>query len=261
MYFITNPTTIMREKYYKEDKKHLLVPTKVPHLFKSYDQARNAIERTATFCRKLRKLNLYGGLDQHNNPTVCRLSHIRKFYKGEAKQKQLDRYRMHQTAKKGDFYGFSPKGLSIVRVALPKAAPTGRVIETEAEIIERGMRALKLSMLNSWVDNTLDREILTRFLRKRTFSAVDKTTIARLYAKYVQRGAGWRGEIDGMPFDLRSQSDASQDVPGADKAEEYSGTIVPDPVLQAAWAASEAKFRNRWRRAWRSAWESYKKLP
>lgn len=250
MYFITNPTTIMREKYYKEDKKHLLVPTKVPHLFKSYDQARNAIERTATFCRKLRKLNLYGGLDQHNNVAVQPLPYITKHYRGQFKRDAVYRYRMHQIALKGGFYGFSPKGLSIVRVVMPKIVPSGRVMETEVEAIARGEYALMLSMLNGWVDNDLDREVIRHFSKKRTLSAVDKTVIKRLYDKYTPFHHSVIGDFDlsGKNVVFTDDSDAFSSGPA-----NYTTPIVPDPIANERWY-------DRWAREWRAAWENYKRM-
>ena len=244
MYFITNPTTILYEKYYKEDKKHLLVPTKIPHLFESYDQARNAIERTTTFCRKLRKLNLYGGLDQNNNPAVEPLPYrsFAHIARGQYKRDQIYRYRMHQIAKKGGFYGFSPKSLSIVRVAMPKVArysSIGFTVETEAEAIERGMLDLKLSMLNSWVDNDLDRKLLTHFMNKLTPTAADKATLDRMYER-----------LQMAPFDLSGKNIVKTDnSDGFDNAKP-----TPDPYLQVSCKPKKVRWYNRFFKYMHERW-------
>jgi len=246
MYFIMHPSTVLPQKYYKEDKLGRLVPTKVPHLYETYDQARNAIERTVTFCKKLKKLNLYGGLSE---PEVKPLPYITKHYRGQFKRDAVYRYRMHQIALKGSFYGFSPTALSIVRVVAPKPVPTGRVMETEADAIERGSYALKLSELMHWTLDKGERVIITRFLNKSTLSAVDKTVINRLHTKYERRGAGWRGEVwpyagdfnlSGKNIVITDDSDAFSSGPA-----NYTTPVAPDPVLEAAWAAIENRWYNR----------------
>jgi hypothetical protein len=171
---------------------------------------------------------------------------------------------MHQIALKGGFYGFSPKGLSIVRVVMPKIVPSGRVMETEVEAIARGEYALMLSMLNGWVDNDLDREVIRHFSKKRTLSAVDKTVIKRLYDKYtpfhysatLYPGTDAREALDKVhEFNLSAKNivktDDSDDFSSGPA--NYTTPIIPDPIADERWY-------DRWAREWRSAWENYKRM-
>lgn len=167
MYIIINHNTIPTlPRFYKLDKNRLLVPTNSPQLFKNYDAAKSAISRTSTFCKKLRKLNLYSGIS-HGTTAVPK--------KGTDDWKKLNRrnpekIQLDAQARKGNFYAFSASSLTIVRVLEPENASTGHISETIEDTYARGEYALKLLILNNWLVDPIDRanSFITRLMKKKS---------------------------------------------------------------------------------------------
>lgn len=184
-YFIMDRNTMIKNRaFFKEDKDRLLVPSPTPQLFPSYDAARSAIGRTETFCKKLRKLKLYPGLDQYNNPAVPSKSPRLTKERSKRREKELYRYRMHKKAQKGLFYAFSARSVSIISATEHEKA-TGRIVQSDEEIVSNSLYALKLTQLQHWSNDPGEYAVITRFLNKSKLNAVDKAWIDTIYNNYI----------------------------------------------------------------------------
>ena len=118
IYIVHSPKKIVGHKYYTLDESRRLVPSAVPIAFKNYDAARNAIKRTYTFCRKIKKL----GIDSSNNtgyvhPASNSLPPVTSKRWSEIDLQVVKMRQIYQTAVKGEFFSFGP--VEILRIAVP----------------------------------------------------------------------------------------------------------------------------------------------